>query len=146
MVICYRGIENRSKRQRLYYMVKNSLKGTMIHRFNAFDGEEFNDLDSFIRFFKQEFQQEEDYYDIRACEFITKGPRDRNILEFTYELKIICKNTDISLKTIKNKFRDWVDCLLYEKIFEFESWKEIFILLKNDCNKISQKHMNKNSK
>ncbi|KAG0437408.1 hypothetical protein DMUE_3706 [Dictyocoela muelleri] len=118
----------------------------MIHWFNAFDGEEFNDLDSFIRFLKHEFQQEEDYYDIRAWEFIINGPRDINIFEFTYELKSICKNTDISFKTIKNKFRDWVDCLLYEKIFECESWKEIFILLKNDCNKIRKKHMNKDSK
>ncbi|KAG0437551.1 hypothetical protein DMUE_3627 [Dictyocoela muelleri] len=120
-------------------MVKNSLRGKMIHWFNAFDGEEFTDLYSFIIFFKEEFRKEEEDYDIKAWEFIIKGPKYRNILEFAYELKSLCKNAQITLKTIKNKIRDCINKGLHEKINECENWKSIFDVLKNE--KINERNI-----
>ncbi|KAG0440702.1 hypothetical protein DMUE_1544 [Dictyocoela muelleri] len=77
--------------QRLYNMAKNSLRGTMIHWFNAFEDEEFNNIDSLIFFLKKEFQEADEDHDLRAWELIVRGPEGREILDFTYELKVYVK-------------------------------------------------------
>ncbi|KAG0439464.1 hypothetical protein DMUE_2410 [Dictyocoela muelleri] len=109
-------LKNDISPQRLYNMAKNSLRGTMIHWFNAFEDDEFNDLETMIKFFKKEFQtKDDDDKELKLWELIIKGPEGRDILEFIYEIKSLSKNISVSLSMIKKKFGEWVNNFIFEK-------------------------------
>ncbi|KAG0435557.1 hypothetical protein DMUE_4674 [Dictyocoela muelleri] len=117
--------------KRLYHLAKESCRGMMHNWFNAFEGDEFTNLEELLIFFKQQFHKDEEDKDLSAWQLVIEGPGQRNILDFSYELKSACKDTTLTLSTVKNQYKKWVSRFILDKISLCETWMDIFECFKN---------------
>ncbi|KAG0441069.1 Retrovirus-related Pol polyprotein from transposon 17.6, partial [Dictyocoela muelleri] len=119
-------LRNEMSSERLYLLAKESCKGTMMHWFSAFEDDEFNNLDELLEFFKKEFLKDNEDKDLEAWKLIVNGPGNKRLLDFSYELKTVCKNTSVPFSTVKSQYKIWTSRNTYERIEQCENWSEIF--------------------
>lgn len=115
---------------RLYELSRASLKGKIAHWFNAFEGEEFSNLEGLLSFFERDFMVTEEKDDVKIWEILVKGPWGRDLLEVAYEIKSLNKKSIVRFDIIRDYFKKWVSFGIKEKIAEAADWKKLIAVLR----------------